>query len=101
MNAVVGSVTWEQIVVKEMIVLKEAWHTGESAPVRVKRCRMDRKSVRASAVSWGFASLRPKAFPRGGLLFLLAIYALCCDHEMLRSTLVSNLSEVRRDVNLQ
>lgn len=29
-----------------------------------------------------------------GLLFLLAIYALCCDHEMLRSTLVSNLSEV-------
>lgn len=56
LNAVVGSVTWEQIVVKEMIV------TGESAPVRVKRCRMDRKSVRAWAVSWGFASLKPKHF---------------------------------------
>ena len=43
-------------------LLKEAWHTGESAPVRVKRCRMDRKSVRAWAVSWGFASLKPKHF---------------------------------------
>lgn len=29
-----------------------------------------------------------------GLLFLSAIFALCCDHSMLRSTLVSNLSEV-------